>query len=269
MTDLTLSTPFVAPASTSTPPARPAGPAGPRPPDLASAPPAPESMPVAIEAWPDPVIDRLGHDPRSAYVERFWLSILGPSTVVLLRRLAAELDEHPGGVTLDLLDVSHSIGVGMKGGRQSAFMRTIDRARRFGGLRWQTPDQLAVRRKLPPLTRGQLTRLSPALQHQHDEWVGAQGHPHSRDDVNRMRERARGLALSLLELGEDPSTAEQQLHRWRFHPAVAHEAMRWAVDRRRTTASDATSSTIRRWRPSPGPAPAEPPSTDRPPLDAA
>ncbi len=25
-----------------------------------------------IEAWPDPVIDELGHDPRSAYVERFW-----------------------------------------------------------------------------------------------------------------------------------------------------------------------------------------------------
>ena len=50
-----------------------------------------------------------------------------------------------------------------------------------------------------------------------------------------MRERARGLALSLLELGEDPATAEQQLHRWRFHPAVAHEAMRWALDHHRST----------------------------------
>ena len=37
---------------------------------------------LAIEPWPDPVIDRLGHDPRSAYVERFWLSILGPSKIV-------------------------------------------------------------------------------------------------------------------------------------------------------------------------------------------
>ncbi len=34
-----------------------------------------------IRPWPDAVIDRVGHDPRSAYVERFWLGILGPPTV--------------------------------------------------------------------------------------------------------------------------------------------------------------------------------------------
>jgi hypothetical protein len=202
----------------------------------ADAQPAPR---LAIEAWPDPVIDRLGHDPRSAYVERFWLSILGPSTVVLLRRLAVELDEHPEGVTLDLAETAASIGVGMKGGRQSAFMRTVDRVCRFGGARWQGPEQLGVRRKLPPLTRGQLVRLSPGLQKQHEAWVGLDDHAFRTDDVARMRERARGLALSLLELGEDPSTAEQQLHRWRFHPAVAHEAMRWAIDRHRTMAGSA------------------------------
>ena len=36
-----------------------------------------------VEPWPDPVIDELGHDPRSAYVERFWLPVLGPSTVLV------------------------------------------------------------------------------------------------------------------------------------------------------------------------------------------
>ena len=44
-----------------------------------------------------------------------------------------------------------------------------------------------------------------------------------------MRRRARALALSLIELGEDRSGTERQLHLWRFHPAVAHEAVRWAV----------------------------------------
>ncbi len=117
-------------------------------------------------------------------------------------------------------------------------MRTVDRVCRFGGARWQGPDHLAVRRKLPPLTRGQLARLSPALQQQHDAWVGLDDHVHRHDDVARMRERARGLALSLLELGEDPSAAEQQLHRWRFHPAVAHESMRWALDRHRASADE-------------------------------
>ncbi len=44
------------------------------------------SLPAAslhIRPWPDPVIDRLGHDPRSAYVERFWLGVLGPSTLAV------------------------------------------------------------------------------------------------------------------------------------------------------------------------------------------
>ncbi len=223
-------------------------PSHPAPADLAPEPEAQPAPRLAIEPWPDPVIDRLGHDPRSAYVERFWLSILGPSTVVLLRRLAVELDQHPEGVSLDLAETAASIGVGMKGGRQSAFMRTVDRVCRFGGARWQGPEQLGVRRKLPPLTRGQLLRLSPGLQQQHEAWVGLDNHAFRHDDVVRMRERARGLALSLLELGEDPSTAEQQLHRWRFHPAVAHEAMRWAIDRHREMAGS---------------------TPDAPPLDAA
>ena len=33
-----------------------------------------------ITPWPDPVIDSLGHEVRSTYVERFWLPILGPAT---------------------------------------------------------------------------------------------------------------------------------------------------------------------------------------------
>ena len=57
---------------------------------------------LTVEAWPDPVIDELGHDPRSAYVERFWLGVLGPSTVWLLRRLADQFDRQPDGFELDL-----------------------------------------------------------------------------------------------------------------------------------------------------------------------
>lgn len=30
---------------------------------------------LPVRPWPDSVIDALGHDPRSAYVERFWLVI--------------------------------------------------------------------------------------------------------------------------------------------------------------------------------------------------
>jgi hypothetical protein len=35
---------------------------------------------LTIVPWPEPMIDTLGHDPRSLYVETFWLPILGPTT---------------------------------------------------------------------------------------------------------------------------------------------------------------------------------------------
>jgi hypothetical protein len=36
---------------------------------------------LRVEPWPDPVIDEVGHDPRSSYVETFWLPVLGPTTI--------------------------------------------------------------------------------------------------------------------------------------------------------------------------------------------
>ena len=46
---------------------------------------------VRVAPWDDPVVDRRGHDPRSAYVEQFWLSVLGPTATWLLRRLVVRL----------------------------------------------------------------------------------------------------------------------------------------------------------------------------------
>src|SRR4029079_11787921 len=66
---------------------------------------------LTIRPWPDDVIDALGHDPRSAYVERFWLGVLGPSAIWLLRRLASGLDAEPAGFALPLADTAQSIGL--------------------------------------------------------------------------------------------------------------------------------------------------------------
>ena len=52
-----------------------------------------QQPPLHVLRWHDPLIDRLGHDPRSRYVERFWLGILGPSTTLVLRVFADALDE--------------------------------------------------------------------------------------------------------------------------------------------------------------------------------
>lgn len=34
---------------------------------------------LTVTPWDDALLDRFGHDPRSPYVERYWLGVLGPS----------------------------------------------------------------------------------------------------------------------------------------------------------------------------------------------
>jgi hypothetical protein len=192
--------------------------------------PAPPPASLAVRPWPDAVVDDIGHDPRSAYVERFWLSLLGPTSVLLLRRLANELELQPAGFDLSVEDTARALGVGTKGGRSSPFARTVQRLCQFRLAHLDEPgDVLLARRKIPPLNRGQVVRLAPALQLLHRSWQEEMYSPDG--DTERMRRRARHLALSLLELGEDVETSERQLHRWRYHPAIARDAVAWAWTR--------------------------------------
>jgi len=185
---------------------------------------------LTITPWIDPVIDSLGHDARSTYVETFWLGILGPSTTWLLRRLAAGLELHPQGYELPLAETAKALGLGTKGGRNSPFVRSLGRCCQFGVATSAGSDGLAVRRKLPPLTRQQVERLPPELQEAHRRWQESELRTPS---AEQQRRRARSLALSLIELGDDVDATERQLHRWRFHPALAREAASWAGDRHR------------------------------------
>ncbi|MCU1462863.1 MAG: hypothetical protein JWO37_2938 [Acidimicrobiales bacterium] len=197
-----------------------------------------ETLP--IRPWPDPVIDALGHDPRSPYVERFWLGILGPSTTLLMRRLAAGMEASPNGFDLSLSEAARALGIGGFGGKGSPFVRALMRCCTFD-LAHLAPDGVfAVRRKLPPLNRRQVSRLSETLQAEHEGWQLEQLEV---PVVEQQRRRAKRLALSLFELGEDPEGAERQLHRWRFHPAMAREATAWAWDRHRAALAAAEAAT--------------------------
>jgi hypothetical protein len=182
---------------------------------------------VRVLPWLDPVIDHLGHDPRSRYVEHYWLGVLGPSTTWLLRRLADRLDLEPDGFDLHLVDTATSLGLGMKNGRHSPFMRAIDRSCQFGMARQHGDDELSVRRRMPHVTQGQLKRLPGPVQRAQADWQQPQLHS-AGDDAQH---KARRLALTLLELGEDVGAAERQLSTWRIEPAVAHQALEWAHSR--------------------------------------
>ncbi|MHB8671823.1 MAG: hypothetical protein ACYDAD_14895 [Acidimicrobiales bacterium] len=209
-------------------------------PTLSVAPPELPGGRIAIRPWPDPVIDSLGWDPRSAYVERFWLGILGPSTTWLLRRIAAGLEESPAGFPLSVAEDAAALGLSGGGGRHSPFMRALLRSCQFHLARVVVSPAaegtgdgvdgvtMAFRRKLPPLNRRQVARLGPSLRDAHARWQQDQL---AVPAAEVLRRRARRLALSVLELGEDLEGTERQLLRWRFHPALAQEASAWAWER--------------------------------------
>lgn len=181
-----------------------------------------------VVPWVDAVIDRVGHDPRSAYVETFWLGVLGPSTTWLVRRLAAGFDGHPEGYPLDAQRTARALGIGHRAGSTSPFIRSLARAERFGLARIDAP-RLEVRRRIPPLTRRLVDRLPPDLRDEHQRWLEQarrDGHGPPTDDE---RQRVRAVARSMLQLGEAPAEVELALHRRRVHPALAADAVRWAL----------------------------------------
>ncbi|MDE3087120.1 MAG: hypothetical protein KGJ77_10200 [Acidobacteriota bacterium] len=195
----------------------------------------------------DPLVEALGFDPRSWYVEHFWLPVIGPTCTWLLRHVAAGLEAAaveaaaPGdgelpdggdtrtpasaGFTLEVEHTALALGVGGRRGRHSPFGRALNRCVAFDLARFHGGDTLAVRRMLPPLARRHLLRLPPALQDQHDRWTAAR---HQEPTLAQQRRRARRLALGLVALGDGFDGAEAQLLRWGVHPALTDETVRWA-----------------------------------------
>jgi len=168
-----LTTPSGSPGSPSTPPPTRAPVSGPPaaqqdPTNLRREPVFPEDS-LTVRAWPDPVLDNLGHDPRSPYVETFWVSVVGPSCYLLLRRFATQLERSPTGFDVDPVALASELGLGAKGGRHGPFWRSLERACHFRLAHRQGP-LVAVRRRVPPLSRRQIKRLPNHLASAHDIW---------------------------------------------------------------------------------------------------
>ena len=170
-------------------------------------------MPVAllVTPWPDPVLDVLGHDPRSWYAETFWLPTLGPTALLLMRHLADRFERTPEGVELKVADTAAALGLGAREGTSSPLVRSLGRLRQFDLATTEDEKTISVRRALPPVHRRHVRRLPLPLQAEHEAWMAGQ----------------RAAPLELVR------RRERALHTAGFHPALAHEAVRWARDRQR------------------------------------
>jgi hypothetical protein len=179
---------------------------------------------IRVMPWPDPVLDAIGHDPRSWYVETFWLPTLGPTALLLLRHLADRFETNPKGVDLPVADTAAALGLGPREGQRSPLIRSLTRLQQFELACSDGDVTIAVRKTLPPVHRRHVRRLPSSLQARHAEWVEEQ----ATKPVDIARRRARRFALTLLAQDEPLDAVERALHAGGFHPALAYEAVRWA-----------------------------------------
>lgn len=166
--------------------------------------------------WIDPTVDSRGHDPRSLYVEQFWLGVIGPTATWLLRRLVARFDQHPDGYEIEVEPLAQALGLSAGKGRRSSFARALHRCIRFdiarplatGIVGWE------VRRKLPDVAARHLRRLPNELQHLHRQWHRTARHPSA-------LARAHRLADAMVTSGDDPHLVETQLVNLGVSPQAA------------------------------------------------
>ncbi len=165
----------------------------------------PQPLPrtVRVAPWHDPVVDRRGHDPRSAYVEQFWLGVLGPTATWLMRRLVAGFDHHPDGYQLDVAGTARCLGLSVSKGTASPFSKAVQRCVMFG-LVQRRSDTWLVRRRVPVVSQRHLGRLPDDVQSAHVQWTSTTIH------LDALT-RAHTLATAMLAAGDDRGLLEPQL----------------------------------------------------------
>jgi hypothetical protein len=118
---------------------------------------------LTFTRWSDPIVEANGYDGLSEYVETFWLPVLGPTQVFLVRRLTSMLEGHgpDAPAVIPVLELAGAMGLA---GSVAALMRALRRLRTFDlalttdELHWQ------VMTTLPPLARRHAARLPVSLQ---------------------------------------------------------------------------------------------------------
>lgn len=180
---------------------------------------------IWIEPWRDPVIDDLSHDPKSPYVERFWLGILGPSATWLLRSISYGFDAAPDGFPLSPIETARVLGIGDRTGKHSPLQRALGRLCTFD-LAYHRGDALVVRHRIPWLEPRQVQRLSAGLVGEHALWEHAEAQTSA--DQARQR-RGATLALSTVRTGGTTADAVRVLCRSGLESADAERLGEWAT----------------------------------------
>ena len=161
---------------------------------------------LVVVPWLDPIVDEVGFDVFSRYTEMFWLPIMGPSALWIMRRIVMGFAEFPGGYEMDTEEIALAVGLSFTQGANCPFSRALRRCQWFGAAQ-SVHGGLAVRIKLPPVSRRQIQRFPTALKQSLASW------PVESIDHQQLVERAKLVASALITTGDDSDLLESRLTR--------------------------------------------------------
>ncbi len=182
---------------------------------------------LLVRPWHDPFLTTLGHDPRSWYAETFWLPTLGPTCLLLLRRVADGFDRSPDGFSVPAPALSAALGVGERDAKGAPLRKALRRLEQF---RLATDDTestaVLIRPRLPSVRSKHLHRLPEVLRALHHDWSESQL---VRPVTQIARSNARRCSLDLLAQGTDPDTIERTLVKLGFADVIVRDSIAWAT----------------------------------------
>ena len=161
---------------------------------------------LVVVPWLDPIVDEVGFDVFSRYAEMFWLPIMGPSALWIQRRIVMGFAEFPGGYEMDTAEIALAVGLSFTQGANCPFTRALRRCQWFGAAQ-SVHGGLAVRIKLPPVSRRQIQRFPVSLKQSLASWSAES------TDHQQIVERAKLVASALITTGDDSDLLESRLTR--------------------------------------------------------
>jgi hypothetical protein len=111
-----------------------------------------EHDPLVLVAERNPVLETLGHDPRSAEADAAWLHRLGPAAMSAHRRIVLLLEAVGDGHAVPLAALASDLGLPGGTGHNTKIVRTLARLVHYG-IATPRGQTLAINLALPPTRR--------------------------------------------------------------------------------------------------------------------
>lgn len=157
----------------------------------------PEVIDLHAVPHPTPTVRRAGFPLDHPYLEQCWTPIIGPSSVLLLRRCAWLWREgEPAHVTL--AELASQLGLGKGTGRSSPVWHTLERVDRFRFASFVAPGEMHVFTEVPPVPARQLERLPRWCRNQHE---------------HLLTQHIESLSRAVPTIGDQPSASVRMAER--------------------------------------------------------